>query len=1116
MKEFKPTSWSVDNKTTIYVLTILVTLFGISSYNSLQKENFPDIVIPTFYVATPYPGTSPTDMENLVTRPLEKELKSVTGVKKIISNSVQDFSSLQIEFNANVDVPVAKQRVKDAVDKVRSDLPEDLPQEPDVIEINFSEFPIMNVNLSGPYTLAKLKKFADELQDDIEGYKEITRVDIIGAREREVQIDLDLMKMISAKVSFSDIFRAVQQENLTISGGNIKVGDMERALRVEGEFDDPKLIGEIIIQSVSGAKLKIKDLITKPIELVDEDPKSFARLDGNNVITLNVIKRAGENLIEASDKIVKLIEDYEKEKLPKNLKVTITGDQSTTTRNTVNDLVNTIIIGFLLVTLVLMFFMGTVNALFVGLSVPISSFLAFIVLPSLGFTLNTIVLFSFLLALGIVVDDAIVVIENTHRIFHQNKKNVIASAKEAAGEIFLPVLAGTLTTIAPFIPLAFWPGIVGKFMYFLPITLIIVLVASLLVAFIINPVFAVTFMKKESTDLDVLKKKRRNFWIWVVCIASFGVLFDLGGNLLIGNILITLSLLIIINKYVFNPLIKGFQEKLLPRLMNSYEKLLSRIIRKRNPYYTLVGIILILIFSFVAVILSAPKVDFFPSGEPNFVYTYIELPVGTRIEVTDSVASEVEKRVEKVVGKDNPDVESIITNVAIGAGDQNDFSTQATTHKAKVTVAFKEFAKRKQSETAFFLDSVRKAVAGIPGTVITVDKEQNGPPTGKPINIEISGDDFFVLGKLSKQVKSYIDSLQIDGIEDLKSDLIDKKPEINIIIDREKANQLGINTASVGSDIRTAVFGFEASKYKLDEDEYKIYVRLGRDYRESPDALLNMPITYRDMNGGGVKQIPLSAIAKFEYSNTYGGIKRINVKRVVTLSSNVLSDYTPNEVVRKIEKSLKGYPIPEGYEIKMTGEQEDQAETSAFLGTAGLLAIGLIFLILVTQFNSVSKPLIILSEIIFSVAGVLLGFALTGFNISIVFTGVGIVALAGIVVKNGILIVEFTDVLRKEGMELREAIIQAGKTRLNPVLLTAASTTLGLIPLALGMNINFFTLFTEFDAQIYFGGESALFWGPLAWTIIFGLTFATFLTLLVVPAMYQISESIKLKLKKNN
>jgi len=1110
MKEFKLSTWAVNNRTSVYVITILIMLFGLSTYNNLPKEQFPDIVIPTMYIGTVYPGTTPTDMENLVTRPIEKQLKSINGVKRITSNSVQDFSMITVEFTTDVPVTTAKERVKDAVDKARVDLPTDLPKDPDVLEVDFSEFPIMYVNVAADMEPEKLKKYAKLLKDRIETLPEITRCDMVGSLEREVQVDVDLYKAQAAKITLSDIERAIMTENMNISGGLVKVGEMRRSLQIAGQYVDPSKIGDIKIKSMEGAPIILKDIAT--VTETYKDRESYARLDGKPVITLNVIKRSGENLVEASDKIREITNSTIKNDFPENVKLTITGDQSSTTRNTLSDLVNSIILGFILVTLILMFFLGTTNALFVGLSVPIASFMAFIFLPTIGFTLNMIVLFSFLLALGIVVDDAIVVVENTHRIFHLGGRSIKDSVKFAAGEVFIPVLAGTATTLCPFIPLAFWPGLIGKFMFYLPVTLIIVLSASLVVAFFMNTVFAVSFMKKDH-EIDT-KKSTKKMWQYVGGMAILAVLFYLGGIVTVGNLIVALALVILINRYAFTPMIQSFQQKTLPAIMKGYRSLLTYFIHGRRPIYAMFGMFGLFIFSIVLFSVRTPKVIFFPQGDPNFIYVYLELPIGTDIEETNKITEELEKRVKKVVGENNPYVESIISNVAIGAGDPREPDRSSTPHKGKVTVAFVEFNKRNAESTAPLLNKIRNEMKGIPGAIVTVDKEQDGPPVGKPINIEISGENLEQLIALSENVKAHLDSLQIPGVEEIRSDFLARKPEVKFEIDRERANAEGISTAAIGMEIRGAVFGKEASKFKKDEDEYPIQVRYAKQYRESIDALYNADISFMDMSSGMRKQIPISSVSKISYGNSYGGIKRKDLKRVITLSSNVVDGYNTNEVVQQIQQNLDGLPVPEECEIKMTGEQEEQAETASFLNGALLSAFGLIFLILVTQFNSISKPFIILTEILFSVIGVLLGYSISGMEISIIMSGVGIVSLAGIVVKNGILLVEFTDELRKRGLKTRSAIIEAGVTRLGPVLLTAIATMLGLFPLAIGMNFNFITLFSEFNPHFFLGGESVVFWGPLAWTIIFGLGFATLITLVIVPVMYYMNHVFKVWLRR--
>jgi multidrug efflux pump len=1113
-KEFGPTSWSINNKTSIYIMTLIITAFGIYSYIKLPKEQFPDIVIPTIIVQSVYPGTSPTDMENLVTKELEKQIKSINGVKKCISNSLQDYSVVTVEFNANIDVNIAKQRVKDAVDKAKPNLPQDEQfKEPTVLEVNLSDIPIMFVNIAGDFENNKLKDYAKYAKDKIEGLKEITRVDMVGALERELKIDVDMYKMQVYQITMDDIDRAVKFENLTMSAGLIKVGEMKRSVRVDGEFKDPREVENIVVKSMRGAPVYLKDIAE--VKYAFEEKQSYARLNHNNVITLNIVKKAGENLIEASDKVRTIMADLQKTKYPAGVTVAITGDQSSKTRVTLADLINSIIIGFILVTLTLMFFMGTTNALFVALSVPLSMLVAFMVLDITHYTMNMIVLFGFLFALGIVVDDAIVVIENTHRIYHDEDISISDAAKKAAGEIFVPVFSGTLTTLAPFIPLLFLPGIMGKFMFYLPLTLIITLLASLVVAFIINPVFAVSFMKKHEGDhpQNGFVRNNRGLLITSVIFVTMALIFYVAGKIGLGNFAVFMMIILWINKFIFTKVILGFQTKVWPKFMNSYEKMIRGAIN--HSVKLICGTIFLFFFSIFLVWISNAKSVFFPKTEPNFVYVYVAMPIGTDQVVTDSVTRIVENKVFKIVGEHNPIVESVIANVTIGTSDPSEQNNSPQPNKGKVTVAFVEYAKRGGVSTREYLDKIRSEVKGMPGVIVTVDQEKSGPPTGKPISIEIYGEEFPELVATSNRFIRYIDSLQIRGIEELKSDLEDKKPEIEVNIDRERANREGLSTQTIAFEIRSAIFGREVSKYREGEDQYKIMLRYDISQRNNIDELLNTKITFRDMAmGGAIRQIPLSSVATAKYNNTYGGIKRKNQQRVVTISSNVLTDYNANEIVAKIKGAIPGFKMKEGYEIKIGGEQEDQKETGIYLIFSLVVSAIMIFMILVTQFNSLGRSFVIITEIGLSIIGVLLGYTFFRMEFVTLMTGIGIVGLAGIVVKNGILLVEFTDELRGRGYKLKHALIEAGKIRLTPVILTAASAILGLIPMAVGFNIDFVGLFTHLEPHVHFGGDNVAFWGPLSWTIIFGLSFATFLTLLLVPAMYYRGHIIKLRLRK--
>lgn len=1121
-KEFKPTSWAVDNKTAMYIIILIITVFGFYTFTSLPKEQFPDIVVPTISVTTVYVGNSPKDIENLVTRPIEKQIKGISGVKinKVNSISMTDYSMIIVEFDTDITPEIAKQKVKDAVDKSKPELPTNLTSQPEVVEFSLSDIPIMFVNISGDYDGVKLKRFADKMKDRFEALPQVSRAEIVGAPEREIQINVDPLAMEKAMLTFSDIANAVAYENLDLSGGQLEVSDMNRALRIKGLLTSSLQLGSLIVKTPTGGSIRLQDIA----EIKDtlKQKESFARLNGQNVITLNIIKRPGENLIDCADKVKEIVAGMQVSELPQDLNVVITGDQSKQAATSFEELVNTIIIGFLLVLLVLMFFMGTTNAFFVALSVPLSVFVAFLFLPAADFivgskvTLNFIVLFALLFGLGIIVDDAIVVIENTHRIFANGKMPILKATKMAAGEVFIPVLAGTATVVAPFVPLLFWKGIIGKFMIYLPVILIFTLGASLIVAFFINPVFAASFMKpdekKPAHRLYIFKK----WWVYGLVVA--GLLARVAGAKAVGGFLIVMAVLLVINRLVIKDIIFFFQSKVLPRLMNGYEKLLKWLLKGRRPIWAFVMVFILFFVSLIALIVRNPDFPFFPSGQPNIIYVYLKMPIGTKAEETDRVLRQMETKTYQALASLKPGepgsiVESIISNVAVNANNPMDNNRSVQSNLGRIQVSFVEFAKRPYTPTLPYLDSIRAVVKGIPGTQVTVEQEAGGPPTEPPVNIEVAGDDFEAIASVARDLYNYLDTNRVEGIDNLALDVDLNNPEVTIIVDKERAAIEGISSAQVGGAIRSALFGQEASKLKDGEDEYDIVVRYKYPERHDLQSLLNMRITFRDFNTGQIRQVPISSVAKFDFTTTPGIVKRKNSKRTIQLQSNV-TDLTAvprinQELARKIQSFQAAYPLPEGVTIVQTGESEQQQETNAFLGRALLIAMGLIFLILVLQFNSLSKPFIILTEIFFSIIGVFLGFAITGMTMPTVMVLTGVIGLAGIVIKNGILLIEFTDELRKRGYKTREAAIEAGKVRIIPVMLTAVSTILGLIPLAIGFNINFETFLSDFNPNIWIGGESVVFWGPLSWTIIFGLIFSFFLTLLMIPSMYIISERLR-------
>ena len=1122
-RNFGLTNLSLKNKTSVFILTALLTLFGLFSYKNMPKSLFPDIVMPTIMVQTMYPGNSPADIENLITRPIEKQIKSVKGIKNLTSNSVQDNSSIIVEFNTDVEVKSALQDVKDAVDKAKSDLPNDLDMDPVVMDIDFSEFPILNINLSGDYSLDDLKVYAEELQDQIESLPEISKIEITGLLDREISIKADLHQMENNKVSFSDIENAISAENVSIASGDILLGTSRRSVRTDAEFKSAREIENIIVKSESGNIVYLKD-IAKVVNGYEER-ESYARLDKKPVVSLNVVKKSGENLLEATDKIMRILDEAKASQfLPEGLNISITNDQSEQTRDQLDNLENSIIFGVILVILVLLFFLGLRNSLFVGLAIPLSMFISFVVLGGMGTTMNMVVLFALILALGMLVDNAIVVIENIHRLYNKEGLSRMEAAKRGVGEIAVAIISSTATTLAAFFPLLFWNDLMGEFMGYIPMTLIIVLGSSLFVALVINPVFASRFMKKDERE----KPNKRKLSKTALILTILAVVFYLGNHILLGSLLIVFAVLTLINGFFLTPLSYWFQDSLLVRLEQQYAKALHWSLSGIKPYLLLGGTAVLLFLSIGFFAFKAPKVEFFPVNEPKYINVFVEVPIGSDVTLTDSITHIVEDKIFDILKPYKEAVSSIMTNIGSGTTDPNEMggNTGITPNKARITINFKEFKFRNGVNTGEVMKLISNKLTNMPGVDISVDKNREGPPMGKPINIEIRGENFEELLTLSDEVKNTIEQENIPGIEGLKIDLELSKPELLIHIDRDQARRLGISTYLVSSTIRTALFGKEISKFKEGEDEHPIVLRLDNKYRYSVPALMNQRITYRSQSSGQIKQIPISSVATYAYNTSYGSVSRKDMKRQVTLYSNVLEGYNENLINEQLKQILADKKLPPGYVLQFTGKQQEQAQTQDFLSKALMIAIALITLILVSQFNSAIKPFIIIVTVLFSTIGVFFGLALFNMDFVIIMTGIGIVSLAGIVVNNAIVLIDYIDLLKtqkRRELNLDEQAIldiqtavscirEGGQKRLRPVLLTAITTILGLLPLATGMNINFYTLLTEFDAQIFFGGDNALFWGPMAWTVIFGLSFATFLTLILVPVLYLLADKVRNKL----
>ena len=1158
-REFGPSSLSVNNRKTIYLLILVLLTGGISAYLNMPRESFPEVQIPEIYVNIPYPGNSPEIIEDKIIKPFEKELNTIKGVEKINSTAIQDFGVVMVEFNFEISPKEAKRLVEDALKDARSNksFAQDLPVEPTIQEMDVNEFPIININLSGNYPVSFLKKNAEKIKNEIESLPEINSVDIRGVQEKKLKVEIRKYDAEAKQVSFSDVEGAIQSENTTIGAGNIKLDGIDHFVIIEGKYTNYNDLRNLVVKHEDAKNIYLWEVAD--VSFGDADTSSYARQNSSPVVMLDVKKRAGANIIKAIDKIKVLLTAFKKKTLPNDIEVTFTNDQSNQIRSQISNLENSIIFGVLLVVGVLLFFLGFRNALFVGIAIPLSMFISFLLLNLAGVSLNIMVLFSLVLALGMLVDNGIVVVENVYRLM-ANGMNSFEATKKGVGEIAWPIIASTATTLAAFVPLALWPGIMGEFMQYLPITLMIVLGSSLFVALIINPVLIAVLMKVHAS---ILSKKR----IWVFfCVFSFlGSCCYLIPIIWLGNLLVVIGLFIVVFNFFLNPLTLRFQDKTLPWLEKNYQRLLTYLLIGTRPIKLLFATFGILLFSFVLVGFFPPKVLFFPDNQPNYLNVFVELPVGTNIKQTNKQTSKIKAEIDKVLtsplmelngqsyrsvydvhktktsnGTTKIDtiyfVESIIEQVGKGTSDPMEGpSFGETPNKSRITISFCEFSHRKGLNTSTVKKKIEAALNNKfhADVKIIVDKEKNGPPQEPPVNIEIFGsENYSDLILEAVKIKEYLDTNKIKGLQKLKLSVELNKAEIKLLLDREYAKRSGLSTGQIASTIRTALFGKDVSTYSEGEDNFDINIRFNKNDRSSLESILNQSIMFMNNRGQKLK-IPISAVVKeIDIVHKNDAIKRLNLDNLITIFSGVKEGYNENEVVELIKQKMKAYKLTKpgkgfvnkGLSFRFTGKIKEQNKEMAFLSSALLIAVFLILLILVTQFNSFSTPFIILFSVVLSLSGVFLGIVIARNDFVIIMTMIGIISLAGIVVNNAIVLVDYTNLLRKRKRkqlnliqtdqlpieEVKKAIILGGKRRLRPVLLTAITTVLGLLPLATGLNINFVTLFTRFDPQLFFGGDNVIFFGPMSLTIIYGLTFATFLTLVVVPIMYFLIYKFKL------
>ena len=1030
----KITNLSLKFSTSVFVLLAIISLLGFADYVKLPVESFPSIKQPVVIVSVPYPGVSPEDMETLVANPIEKKMKEITKIKDLTSSSIEGMTTITAKFEADMDIDEAVRKVREKVDQAKPDLPDDV-KEPVVQEVNFENMPIMLVSIVGNQSLVRLKKIAKDLQDEFEQIPGVLEVRLSGGLEREVKVNINAHRLEYYNLGTKDVINAIRNENRTTPGGSVDEGNLRFSVRVPGEFKNVSEIKNIIVKKVKGQPVYLRDLAD--VYFGFKEPASYSRINEQPSVTLSIIKRSGENIIFIADKVKALLEKAA-ESFPSQTSYIVSNDQSKDIRRMVNDLENNIISGLILVVLVLYFFMGARNGLLVGIAIPLSMLLSFIVLDAIGYTLNMMVLFSLILALGMLVDNAIVIIENIYRHFLEGK-SLVEAARIGTGEVGVAVVASTITTLAAFGPLALWPGMIGQFMSYLPITLIITLSASLFVALVFNPVIASRYLKIEK-NLSRLAGER--FLNWLIpkyektmdwSIDNAGVIMGLAG----GAFIVMLGLFIAFNH----------------------------------------------------------GVEFFPDMEPKQAWVKVDMPNGTRLAANNKIVKEIEKRLNGT-----RDMRYFVADVG-HQSNQGDFTGMGgrTFNKSQVTVEFVDRYQRSQNSFKT-LEEVADKLKGIPGAKISVTKPPSGPPTGSAVKVEIKGKDFKILDKIARDMETQIKD--VPGLVKLKDNYEVGKPEINIHIDREKAALFGLNTALVAGVIRTAVNGTKASDFRQGKDEYDITVRFDKDFRSNYSDLMNLMIFKKG------HYYPLANMARLELTSGLSGINHVDRDRVVSVTAEAFGRSSA-EVLADVKNILEDYKTPPGYSFKFAGQDEEQQKAQAFLGNAFMVAIFLIFFVLVSQFNSLILPMTIMASVLLSFFGVFFGLLVTFYPFGIIMTGIGIISLAGVVVNNAIVLIDYIQKLRESGMAKKEAIIKAGSTRLRPVLLTAITTILGLVPLTIGLNIDIIGMLSfDFHNVVEFGAESSQWWGNMGVAVIFGLFFATVLTLVVVPALYAILTSI--------
>ncbi len=1154
---------AIKNRTTVFVLMLLIIIAGVISYLTLPRESAPEVKLPNVMITTIHEGVAPEDIENGITKEIEKELAGLNGLKEIQSTSAEGVSQINVQFYPDVKIEDALQRVKDKVDLAKPEIDPEA-EEPVVTEINIAEMPIIMVALAGTSPV-QLKDIADELEDEIEAIPGVLEVDVLGALEREIRIEVDPDRLAAYSLTSDELMRLIPAENVNRSAGGLETPGTKFNVRVPAEFETPEEFFSLPLTSRNGRLIYLRDVAT--VSDTFKDRVTYSRLDGEDSVTLAIKKRVGANIISIADRVKAILAEA-RTQLPAKVSVTLTDDRSKDIRMMVLDLENNVMSGLVLVVLVLLVFMGLRSSLIVGLAIPMSMLISFAVLNVMGYTLNMIVLFSLILALGMLVDNAIVIVENIYR-HRQAGRGPVQAAMSGTGEVAWPVITSTATTIAAFFPLIFWPDVMGDFMKYLPITVIITLTSSLFVALIINPVIASVLIRK------VPDTGRGEHWF-----------------------------------------VRGYRH----------------VLRLALSHRLTTVILAVLLFVAVMTVYSRRNagVELFPELDPKQAFVSIKLPQGTNIRRTNEVTKEVEAIIDRF--RTSPDgikqIDNVVTNVG-EAGGFSFFGSASGPHVSNINILFPDYEIRMANNTPSMpiLRQLRDAIRGIPGADIKVERINEGPPTGDPVSVRLIGEDLDVLEKYGEKIKDKIES--VPNLVNLRSDLELARPELSFQVNRARAYRLGVNTALVAGHLQSAVFGRKVGSFRDFNDEYDITIRLPESQRRDIRDLIRLQVpsfsgnpvpitslgefqyspglgtinrfdqkrvlTVSAFNEGRLPEEVLSDVedrlATIGPTKLYitdvtdwtallaaldgagplaekPAMKRLGemftdqqteairtarqAKTLTRVHKTAVIDALNRRLRRRsfweglsgttlfrpqdvegmdlpsqatdwlgagldtldnkqrsrfnrivLDSALAGVirpaetlELPPKYRIEYAGEKEEQQKAQAFLGNAFLFAILAIVCILVTQFNTLSAPLIIMSTVVLSLIGVLTGLLLFDMPFGIIMTGVGVISLAGVVVNNAIVLLEYTRQLQRRGLELIEAAVQAGATRLRPVLLTATTTILGLVPMATGISFDFHKM------QWASASESSQWWASMATAVIFGLAFATILTLLMVPSLY--------------